>query len=252
LMRGLDVGLFGARVEGGEPPLADTGHLSLPLEDRSGEEQRVWYRSPLAAYELARDTLGPYHSADQARRVSPETGAEDITYAAAFEVGRLLCAADGRAASALLEWRRTAYREAGRGRTLDHVAAALTMNPALITLLPQAPAPVLAVAALERAVSASVRRADASGLAAATPGRVLGLDPEALADAWLLTSRADAEQLLSPRPVSAPAPITRPRRSPSVVAPTASDRARLADLRDRLLDSDAPRSGTSPGEGEPR
>ena len=63
---------------------------------------------------VARDALGPYHSADQARRVSPETGLEDISYSAAFELGRLLAAADPRLGQELMRWRREAYRQAAR------------------------------------------------------------------------------------------------------------------------------------------
>ena len=80
LMQGLDVGMFGT-VDGGQPAVSDTGHLATELQDRAGETETVWYRGPLVPYPLTRDRQGPYHSADQARRVSPETGTEDISYA---------------------------------------------------------------------------------------------------------------------------------------------------------------------------
>lgn len=234
LMRGLDVGLFGARAEAGEPPLTDTGHLPIRLEDRAGEDQTAWYRSPLVPHELARDALGPYHTADQARRVSPETGAEDITYAAAFEVGRLVCVADSRAAAELLRWRRVAYRTAARGSTLDRAAQALRLDPALATLLGRAPAPVLSVAALERAAGVGLARADVSGLSATRP---VGLDPDALADAWALPSRARAEALLTAQPLPL-APVPVPPRRPPVHAPDPGSLARIAELRERLLEAD--------------
>ena len=66
------------------------------------------------AQPLTRDTNGPYHSADQARRVAPDVGAEDISYACAFEVGRLLAAADARLAQELMRWRRDAFQRALR------------------------------------------------------------------------------------------------------------------------------------------
>ncbi len=81
--------MFGNVANPGHLPLSDTGHLQIALDDRLGAVEQVWYRGPLVPYQLTRDPLGPYHSADQARRVTPETGAEDISYAAAFEVGRL-------------------------------------------------------------------------------------------------------------------------------------------------------------------
>jgi hypothetical protein len=129
LMQGLDVGLIGKTKKAGQPALTDTGHIHLKLQDRSGVEETVWYRGPLVPFELTRDPLGPYHSADQARRASPETGAEDISYAAAFEVGRLLAARDVPAVGACardLRARRFAgdeFAAARRGQDSSRVAA---------------------------------------------------------------------------------------------------------------------------------
>ncbi|MEZ4444533.1 MAG: hypothetical protein R3B72_35995 [Polyangiaceae bacterium] len=105
----LDVGMIGD-VRGEWPKVTDTGHTPLEGRDRAGAEETAWYRGPLVPMPLTRDPRGPYHSADQARRVSPETGMEDVTYAAAFEVGRLLAAADARLAQDLMRWRRGDYR----------------------------------------------------------------------------------------------------------------------------------------------
>jgi hypothetical protein len=244
LMSRLDVGLFGLVPPGaGQPALADTGHLPIALEDRSGVPQTVWYRSPLGPHELARDTVGPYHAADQARRVSPETGAEDITYAAAFEVGRLLCAADGRAAAELLRWRRTGHREAARHRSLARAAATLALESALVPHLATAPAPVLAVAALARSARAAVPRADSAGT---RDVRAPGLDPTAVADAWALPSRSEAEVILSSRPITtrAVAPVVGASSS-GVAAATAAGTPtegttparRLIEARDARLAS---------------
>jgi hypothetical protein len=226
LMGRLDVGMFGLPGTDGEPRVTDTGHLPLVLHDRWGTEQTVWYRSPLVPHQLERDTLGPYHAADQARRVSPETGTEDITYATAFEVGRLLCAADARATGALMQWRRTDYREGLRKASLDRAAAALTIDPGLTTHLMTAAAPVLAMAALERTAAAAPPRADAAGLQGV---RATGLEPDALVDAWALPSRVHAEALLAARPL-ATEPVRLPRPS---VGPVEVDH--LAEVRDRLL-----------------
>jgi hypothetical protein len=117
LAEALDSGLFGADT----PNVTPTGHRPLELQDRSGTPQTVWYRGPLVGRPVTRDPLGPYHSADQARRISPETGAEDVSYAAAFELGRLLGAADGRLAQELATWRREAYRQSARRSVADQV-----------------------------------------------------------------------------------------------------------------------------------
>ena len=94
LMQGLDVGMIGKVDTPGQPALTDTGHQRLPIQDRAGVAEVGWYRGPLVPWQLTRDPLGPYHSADQCRRATVETGAEDVSYAAAFEVGRQLASAD--------------------------------------------------------------------------------------------------------------------------------------------------------------
>lgn len=191
LAEALDVGLMGA----GAPQVADTGHLPISLLDRAGTEQTVWYRGPLCPRPVARDALGPYHSADQARRVSPETGAEDVTYAAAFELGRLLAAADGRLAQDLMRWRREAYRGAAR----SSVASAVWTDVPDIVMgaqeaLQQGMAAPVAVTVLERAGSGAGAPADTTGIEAvrAAPG----LDPVAVARAWRVTTD-EARALLS-------------------------------------------------------
>jgi hypothetical protein len=55
---------------------------------------------------VGRETGGPYHSADQARRLDPATGLENLGYAAAFEIGRLMALGDPRFALDLMHWRR--------------------------------------------------------------------------------------------------------------------------------------------------
>lgn len=84
----------------------DTGHVPLQHLTREGEQTIAWYRGPLTSVGVAREANGPYHHADQARRVDPATGLENLGYAAAFEIGRLLALADPRFALELLHWRR--------------------------------------------------------------------------------------------------------------------------------------------------
>ncbi|MEZ4466479.1 MAG: hypothetical protein R3F43_19015 [bacterium] len=135
LCAGLDVGLFGEVRATPAPVMTDTGHLALQLTDRAGSTQLAWYRGPLVPWPLTRDARGPYHSADQCRRISPETGLEDIAYAAAFGGGP--AAADARLAQELMRWRRRTFR---RAVLLDvrrdlRVALNLALDPALIDRL---------------------------------------------------------------------------------------------------------------------
>jgi hypothetical protein len=118
LMENLDVGLLGTlpRPAAGELPAADapevapTGHLVLAHRTRRGEPARTWYRGPLTPRELRRrdPTVPPYYVADQARRIG-EDGREDLSEAAAFELGRLLALSDPRFVAELQGWRRSGY-----------------------------------------------------------------------------------------------------------------------------------------------
>ena len=131
LMEGLDSGLLGTRPEvpdpGADPgatssersagrlPLevVETGHVGLPHRLRRGDEVRSWYRSPLLAHPPDVDTerLPLAHSADQVRTVVPD-GREDVTLAAAFEIGRLLGLSRPSMIAALLRWRQGGYQTA--------------------------------------------------------------------------------------------------------------------------------------------
>ena len=178
----LDSGLAGRGGAGVTP----TGHVPLALHDRAGEEQTVLYRGPLAPSPTTRDPLGPYHSADQARRVTPDTGAEDISYAAAYDLGRLLAAADSRLGQELMRWRREAYREAARSSVATTVWSDV---PSIVADPPDAlhhgmVAPVT-VTVLERAAAGAGAPADTTGLQAAA--NAPGLDPTRVAAAWSVT-----------------------------------------------------------------
>ncbi len=187
LMQNLDVGMIGKVEVAGEPPMTDTCHLPVELQDRGGTQELALYRGPLVPFVLTRDPLGPYHSADQARRATPEAGVEDISYAAAFEVGRLLAAADARLAQELMRWRRQAYQQSARLDMIANVQTALALPSAVTAAqLSYVPfAPVVATAAATILVKGSGPIADRYGITVAeeTPG----LNPQTLAGAWGIT-----------------------------------------------------------------
>jgi hypothetical protein len=138
LMQRLDVGMIGDIEVASKLPVTDTGHIKIDVIDRLGAPEQSWYRGPLVSQPLTRDPLGPYHSADQARRVVAETGAENISYAAAFEAGRLLAAADARLAQELLRWRRRSFRSSARQSAIDRLADFMRLNVILDPLDPVA------------------------------------------------------------------------------------------------------------------
>lgn len=233
LMQGLNTAIFGTVLQVGQPPLTDTGHLPLTLQDRAGIPENVLFRGPLVQYQLTRDPLGPYHSADQARRVAPESGTEDISYAAAFEVGRLLAAADARLAQALMRWRRDSYRQSARASTIAAVAARVNLNlPA--TLAEQLHTPItprVTTGATVAVTTARLPPADTYGL-----GRIAGaagLNATSLAAAWQLASAATATSLLGGDPGTLGNAVTTPplsARSDTTITAVAADAANLDRL----------------------
>jgi hypothetical protein len=196
LMECLDVGMIGKPDERNQPRITDTGHLRMKVIDRAGVEETAWYRGPLVPFELTRDPLGPYHSADQARRVSPETGAEDISYAAAFEVGRLLAAADGRLAQELMQWRRGAFRQSARQSVLENVQQSFELAgpPEIIIRLHSALTPMVAASVIEKLAIVGGPVVNPSELDKTGP--VIGLDPVEVRNAWALNSEVEARALL--------------------------------------------------------
>ncbi len=233
LMQGLDDAMFGTVAQVGQPPMTDTGHMPITLQDRAGMTENVLYRGPLVQYQLTRDPNGPYHSADQARRVAPESGTEDISYAAAFEVGRLLAAADGRMAQALMRWRRESYKQSARLSTIQ--AANLRMSLALPTALADqlhTPiAPLATTAATVTVATAHLPPGDPYGLARVA--NAPGLNATDLALTWQLPSAAAASALLGGDPGSLGAAVTPPAQTPradTTINAVAADTAGLARL----------------------
>jgi hypothetical protein len=136
LMQDLDVGLLGTlpvppKAEPGKPlpppqpdtapEVVQTGHVGLDHRTRRGDALRAWYRGPCVPVATARDGAGSAkplplaHAADQLRRVVPD-GREDVTLAAAFEIGRLLALSQLSVVSALLRFRAEQY---GAGRVRE-------------------------------------------------------------------------------------------------------------------------------------
>lgn len=121
LMKGLDSGLLGTtgeRVPEGRLPLevVETGHTGLVHRLRSGDEVRSWYRGPLVPHPTVDDAaarLPLAHAADQVRVVVPDRR-EDVSLAAAFEIGRLLGLSRPSMIAALLRWRQAGYQAAHR------------------------------------------------------------------------------------------------------------------------------------------
>jgi len=248
LMQGLNVAMFGTVADPGHPPVADTGHIKISLGDRAGVEETVLYRSPLAPFQLTRDDKGPYHSADQCRRVTPETGAEDVTYACAFEVGRLLAAADPRLAQELMRWRREAFRQSARGDTFKAVSAAIPLPQPIDVHTPAVP--VVAAGATERMLTGRSPSADPYSFNPIQ--QVIGLNAAAVKDTWGLSSNEEAVAILGGNAgtigasVTAPPATSRPATTIDAVAADTASLKNLSSARDRLIANAAQKLGGKP------
>jgi hypothetical protein len=133
LMKRLDSGMLGTtrgevphpQSRPAAPPrqpeleVVETGHVGLPHRTRTGETVRCWYRGPFVPHPTTdRDRLALAHAADQLRVVVPD-GREDLSLAAAFEIGRLLALSRPSSVAALLRWRRTQYQVVRHRTILD-------------------------------------------------------------------------------------------------------------------------------------
>ena len=93
----------------------DSGHIPLNHQARDGEQKTSFYRGPMVPVGVERNTNeGPYHTSDQARRIDPLTGLENVGYASAFELGRLMALNDSKFALELLKWRRKGHQRASK------------------------------------------------------------------------------------------------------------------------------------------
>ncbi len=236
LMQALNVAMIGTVANPGHPPLTDTCHLAMDLQDRAGVPESVFYRGPCVPFQLTRDPLGPYHSADQCVRATPETGAKDISYAAAFEVGRLIAAADKSLASALMQWRRDAYTQSSRGDTVARAQTALNIG-ALDLHAPVSP--FLAAGATTLVAQGAGPISDPFGLDKVQT--VVGLNPTAVQQAFNLDTPAQAIGMLGGDAGATGGmvlPIIQTTRNATTIDEVAADSAglgRLTQTRNQTL-----------------
>ena len=105
----LNVGQFQCEYQGSNQQLKDSlgfGYVPLPHNTRNGMSTYAWYRGPLSP------NFGPisprtrtFESADQALRFDQKAGLFDTSYAAAWQLGRLLALKDKAFSEALFSWK---------------------------------------------------------------------------------------------------------------------------------------------------
>jgi len=83
------------------------GYIPMTYETRVGEKTVAWYRGPFSPVILKENTdILPFFSAESAMIYDQSTGMFDQSYAAAWQIGRLLALSDQAFSQGLLEWRR--------------------------------------------------------------------------------------------------------------------------------------------------
>jgi hypothetical protein len=119
----------------------DIGFVPLSTALSDGETTVSWYRGPLVPVITKRDQYGPYQFSDHAIRYDPDDGLFDMSYAVAWQIGRLLALSDPAFAQALYDWRIGDFRKTDlavtRRRFVAQTRLALTLPSSAAALMAQ-------------------------------------------------------------------------------------------------------------------
>ena len=124
LMQNLDSGILQLPVDASPPTLLipsppanvdemvkaafQTGCVPLNYTTQQGEQTVGWCRGPLVPFPVEPVERVPFSSADEAKIYDPNTGMFDLSYAVAWQLGRLLTLANKEFSVALLNWQQEA------------------------------------------------------------------------------------------------------------------------------------------------
>ena len=87
------------------------GYCPINHQWRNGQKTVSWYRGPLVPVDIPPPDKYQYDNADQALRFDESTGMFDISYAAAWQLGRLLALQNVAFSKALNDWKADYKRE---------------------------------------------------------------------------------------------------------------------------------------------
>jgi hypothetical protein len=158
-----------------------------------------------------------------------------VSYAAAFEVGRLLAAADGRLAQELMRWRRGAYRSSTRQTYIDLLRVTMSLAEITDPLDPVALRySVDVLGKITQGIGPLVDPFDVNVVLASPL-----LQPAIVAQAFGLASVGDAQTLLGNDPTLSQPVVVAPAPSPLVdfeqVVNDTAGMQRLSAMRQRAL-----------------
>jgi hypothetical protein len=83
------------------------GYVAMNYLTRQGERSAAWYRGPFTPEQLKYVKLQPFFSAESGMIYDRNTGLFDMSYAVAWQIGRLLALSDAEFAVGLMKWRKT-------------------------------------------------------------------------------------------------------------------------------------------------
>lgn len=123
------------------------GYTAMNHHGRLGDDTVSWYRGPLLPYVATAAIVPPPQDAaiavsDEAVRFDPATGMMDVSYAAAWQIGRSVGLQNGIYATALYAWKRAAARNLVRAAETGTVATNLRAMTPHMPMLAAAAAPV--------------------------------------------------------------------------------------------------------------
>jgi hypothetical protein len=103
------------------------GYVAMTYHTRDGEKTATWYRGPLTPVKLDFVKLDPFFSAESGMIYDAKTGLFDLSYAVAWQIGRLLALSDSEFAVGLMKWRKeqkvAQHIKLERGNTLNRMQA---------------------------------------------------------------------------------------------------------------------------------
>ena len=87
-----------------------SGYVPLAYDLRHGEQSVAWYRGPLLPVVTPREDRAPFPSVEAGTIYDRRTGMFDISYAVAWQIGRLLALSDASFSAGMSKWRQDGHR----------------------------------------------------------------------------------------------------------------------------------------------
>ena len=132
ILNNVTVGDFRLSTTGLGSALGPVQAGAIPVVHRLGTGARdaAWFHGPLAVCDHAVKLALPARQAQDLILTEADTGLDDISYAAAWEIGRLLALANPAVAIPLYQWKRQVAQAASTAQWLASAPEAMTQDPA--------------------------------------------------------------------------------------------------------------------------